>query len=425
MSNLKARTWKELDLGDVLLHRRERARGSEQLLSVTQERGVVRQIDAGRRDISSEDKTSYWRVHYDDIVYNTMRMWQGVVGRSEFEGIVSPAYTVCKPKGLVDAQYLAYKLKHPALITAFYRLSQGLVSDTWNLKYSFFSTVRISLPVNLREQQRIAKILLSIDEQIQIYKRMASKLTELRVGSIRESMKMGLDCFRDVEASELSPGVRRSAGTWKLAPLGCVIAGIDAGHSPDLEDTPARPGQWGVLKVSAVGDREFHPEENKVVHDRGLFNAAICVQQGDLLITRANTPQLVGRSCIVNDTPRGLMLSDKTLRLNLASQSFPARYVQVVLGLAEVRRQIEIAATGTSSSMKNISQRAIKMLMIPIGDPSDIERTVEIDIMYEKQLAALTEDVDKLRLLKLGLMDDLLTGRVRVSGGEMEHLGAE
>src|SRR5579864_9615436 len=165
MSNVNSGSWEEFKLGDALQHRRERARGLEQLLSVTQDRGVVRQIDAGRRDISSDDKSAYWRVYPGDIVYNTMRMWQGVVGRSDFEGIVSPAYTVCRPTSLVDTRFLAYKLKHPAMITEFYRFSQGLVSDTWNLKYSSFSTISVSLPT-VGTQARIAEILAGLDEAI-------------------------------------------------------------------------------------------------------------------------------------------------------------------------------------------------------------------------------------------------------------------
>lgn len=422
MSNVKSGPWQEVRLGDVLQHRRERARGSEQLLSVTQDRGVVRQADAGRRDISSDDKSAYWRVYRGDIIYNTMRMWQGVVGRSEYGGIVSPAYTVCRPTSLTDARFLAHKLKHPAMIASFYRLSQGLVSDTWNLKYSSFCTISMLLP-DLPEQRWIAKILASIDSQIEISRGLAMKAAELRAASIRESMRTGLDCFRDVEASELNSQIPRNTGSWTLAPLGSVLAGIDAGNSPDLEDTPAGPGQWGVLKVSAVGNGEFRPQENKVVRDRSLFNPAICVRKGDLLITRANTPQLVGRSCVVRDDRPGLMLCDKTLRLRVADQSVPVRYLHIVLGLAEIRRQIEIAATGTSSSMKNISQHAIKEIMIPIGNAGDVDRVVETDRLYEAEVASLNEEVDQLHLLKQGLMDDLLTGRVRVPGREMERLG--
>ncbi len=196
-----------------------------------------------------------------------------------------------------------------------------------------------------------------------------------------------------------------------------MLAGIDAGHSPDLEDTPAGPGQWGVLKVSAVSEDGFRPEENKVVRNRALYDSAICVSTGDLLMTRANTSQLVGRSCIVGDAPPGLMLCDKVLRLRINERSVPTRYVHIVLGLAEVRRQIEIAATGTSGSMKNISQQSIRNLMIPMATPEDVKRIVEIDTLHKAQISALHREVEGLRLLKQGLVDDLLTERVRVPVG--------
>ena len=65
-----------------------------------------------------------------------MRMWQGVSGLSYLEGIVSPAYTILKPTESVCAEYAAYLFKLPRLVHIFERNSQGLVSDTWNLKYS-------------------------------------------------------------------------------------------------------------------------------------------------------------------------------------------------------------------------------------------------------------------------------------------------
>jgi type I restriction enzyme S subunit len=269
----------------------------------------------------------------------------------------------------------------------------------------------------LHEQHLIAAILDSVDEKIQTAMRLLAKQRELRVASIRQLVADGLACFDGIEASELNRGTRHSNGSWSLVPLGSVLEGIDAGHSPDLEDTPAGPGQWGVLKVSAVGEDGFRPVENKVVRNRGLYDPAICVRPGDLLMTRANTSQLVGRSCIVENTPPSLMLCDKTLRLRVDERSVPTRYIQIILGLAEVRRQIEIAATGTSGSMKNISQQSIRQLMIPLGSPEGVRLVVEIDILHEAQTSALRREVEGLRFLKLGLMDDLLTGQVRVPAG--------
>jgi type I restriction enzyme, S subunit len=158
----------------------------------------------------------------------------------------------------------------------------------------------------------------------------------------------------------------------------------------------------------------FRSEENKVVHYQGLCDPAICIHSGDLLMTRANTSQLVGRSCIVGDVPAGLMLSDKILRLKVAERQVSTRYVHIVLGLAEIRRQIEIAATGTSNSMKNISQNSIRQLIVPLGSQEDVNRVVAIDTLHEARMTALRDEIEGLRLLKRGLTDDLLTGRVRV-----------
>jgi restriction endonuclease S subunit len=278
------------------------------------------------------------------------------------------------------------------------------------------------LPVGIpefAEQQRISEILDVVDERIHLSINSVSKLEKLRIAAIRESMLLGLECYRHVEASELHADSHRSIGSWRLVPLGSLLSRIDAGRSPDLEDTPAGSGQWGVLKVSAVGNGAFRPEENKVVHDHALYNPAICVRPGDFLMTRANTTQLVGLSCVVEHAPPHLMLCDKTLRLKFTHPYAVSRFVHVVLGINEIRRQIEIEATGTSGSMKNISQQAIRRLMIPLGSVDDIERVTRVDASFKAQLDSMRREVEQLQALKQGLMDDMLTGRVRVTGGAM------
>ena len=178
--------------------------------------------------------------------------------------------------------------------------------------------------------------------------------------------------------------------------LGILLTGIDVGRSPDLEDTPAALGQWGVLKVSAVTNDGFRPNENKVVRSPGLYNPAFCVRQGDLLITRANTSALVGQSCVVGDMPPGLMLCDKTLRLRVNERLAPTRYIQLALVHPSVRRQIENAATGTSGSMKNISQQSIKRLTIPVGSMTEMQRIVEILDAADATIDATRKVAEKL-----------------------------
>lgn len=157
--------WKTHRLGLLFRERVEPQRDDLPLLSITREDGVIPRTDVGRKDTSNEDKSKYLRICPGDIGYNTMRMWQGVSALSSLEGIVSPAYTIVTPNEKIDGRYAAYLFKLPSMIFTFYRHSQGLVSDTWSLKFDHFKKISVSIP-NRKEQERIVRILSAADEVI-------------------------------------------------------------------------------------------------------------------------------------------------------------------------------------------------------------------------------------------------------------------
>ena len=175
--------WRRATYGSVASNARTRA-GTEsdtsELLSVTATDGVIRQSQSGRRDISATDKSNYLVVEPGDVVYNTMRMWQGVSGFSKMHGIVSPAYTVVRPStAVLDGRFLSHLMQLPSNITLYRAYSQGLVSDTWNLKFGSLADLELDLPP-LEEQRRIAEILDTIDETIQATERVIAKRCVLR-----------------------------------------------------------------------------------------------------------------------------------------------------------------------------------------------------------------------------------------------------
>lgn len=158
--------WITQELGAMFSERIEKNCEDLQLLAITGTKGVVPRTELDLKDNSSEDKSKYLRICAGDIGYNTMRMWQGVSAYSNYEGIVSPAYTILKPKNSVDAKYFAYLFKLPEIVFFFYRFSQGLVDDTRNLKYSNFKKIRVDFPRDINEQSAIAKVLSSADNEI-------------------------------------------------------------------------------------------------------------------------------------------------------------------------------------------------------------------------------------------------------------------
>jgi type I restriction enzyme S subunit len=291
------------------------------------------------------------------------------------------------------------------------------------LSRSILSEIPLAVPP-YAEQSRVAGILDTIDEAIRGTQEVIAKLKLVKQGLLHDLLTRGID-----ESGELRPPPdhapllykQSSIGwvpvLWQISSLGSVLKGIDAGKSPDLADIPARSGEWGVLKVSAVRPEGFEPSENKAVHDRWLINPELEVQHGDLLMSRANTSELVGMTCLVTRPPRGLLLCDKTLRLRIGPLADPG-YVFWASQLDSVRRQVEIDATGTSGSMKNISQASICRLAFPLPPLNEQQAIVRAMAGLWSRVASELATLEKLQGMKKGLADDLLTGLARVSARE-------
>jgi type I restriction enzyme S subunit len=157
--------WEEKKIGYIFSERIEKGFDDLPLLSVTLKRGVIKRDEIEGKDNSSENKSNYKRVMPNDIPYNSMRMWQGASGVSLYEGIVSPAYTVLIPNAKIFSQYFGYYFKTKEAIYQFKKYSQGLTSDTWNLKFPLLSEIKIQYP-SLPEQEKIANFLSEIDIKI-------------------------------------------------------------------------------------------------------------------------------------------------------------------------------------------------------------------------------------------------------------------
>lgn len=160
--------WTRKQLGELFENRVEINRSDLGLLAITSTRGILPRDCLDLKDNSSEYKSKYLRICPGDIGYNTMRMWQGVSAYSEYEGIVSPAYTILAPMEGVYSRYFAYLFKTQSVIFSFYRFSQGLVDDTRNLKYENFKKISVSIPSKVAEQRAIVQILSTADHEIDL-----------------------------------------------------------------------------------------------------------------------------------------------------------------------------------------------------------------------------------------------------------------
>ena len=176
--------WEQRKLDECFYERTEKQSTGE-LLSVTIENGVRKFSELLKKDNSSEDKSNYKKVCKGDIAYNSMRMWQGACGKSDYDGLVSPAYTVLVAKINVDSNYMAYMFKTYDMLVKFQRFSQGMTSDTWNLKFNALKKIELYIG-SYKEQKEICNILVMLDNLITLHQRKLEHLQMQKKGLLQQ-----------------------------------------------------------------------------------------------------------------------------------------------------------------------------------------------------------------------------------------------
>ena len=173
--------YKQCRIGDIYAERSQRGASNMELLSVTINDGVKPRSEIEGKDNSSEDKSNYKIVRKGDMVYNSMRMWQGANGISPCDGIVSPAYTVLMPTQEINNGYFAALFKSANMINEFRKNSQGMTSDTWNLKYPQIETIKIQIP-SVSEQDKVSELFGVLDARIVAQAQLVESLKKYKRG---------------------------------------------------------------------------------------------------------------------------------------------------------------------------------------------------------------------------------------------------
>ncbi len=162
---------------------------------------------------------------------------------------------------------------------------------------------------------------------------------------------------------------------WEWTQTGYMVNDSEAGWSPTCIGSPRRSGHWGVLKVSAVSWGAFDANANKELPADLAPRPEYEVQDGDFLLSRANTEELVARSVVVGTAEPKLMLSDKIIRLEVSSL-MNRDFLNLCNNANHARVHYIANASGTSSSMKNVSREVVLRTPIPLPPLAEQSRIV-------------------------------------------------
>jgi type I restriction enzyme S subunit len=175
---------------------------------------------------------------------------------------------------------------------------------------------------------------------------------------------------------------------WSQKCLSDVVIDIEAGLNVLCEERPPSDGERGLVKISSVTWGVFDEDESKTLsagHDVSEKNR---IKAGDFLISRANTNELVGACVIVHKVNRTLYLSDKVLRLLMPEECKP--WILMCLRSKSGREQIETFSSGNQLSMRNLSQKSLLSIRVPLPPPEEVEAAVTAT----NQLHALADQLE-------------------------------
>jgi type I restriction enzyme, S subunit len=169
----------------------------------------------------------------------------------------------------------------------------------------------------------------------------------------------------------------------------------EQGWSPRCENySVGNSDHWGVLKTTAIQDGQFLPEYNKQLPEKLSPRIQLEINSGDILMTSAGPRTRCGITCLVESTPRRLMMSGKMYRFRTYEKYLRSKYLTYYLRSQEAKEAIDQMKTGISDSGLNLTHNRFRRLSIPLAPTNEQDR---ITTRIEELLSELDVGVDSLK----------------------------
>ena len=383
-------------------------RSDLELLSVYREYGVIPKASrSDNHNVESANLSNYKYVGKGYLVMNKMKMWQGSLGISPCEGIVSPAYIVCRVVGDLNTQYLHRLLRTPQYKIHYNRFSKGIRVGQWDFSYDNFKTLYVYLPPR-EEQDKIVRFLdwkvSEVNHFIRQKRREIALLTELMNTRIKEVVFGGLN----PSAATQDSGIQ-----W----VGYI------------------PTHWKTKVLFEVAAEQSN--SNKTVHNQNLLSLSYGkIVNKDINTMEGLLPASYDTYQVVDDSNIILRLTDlqndkRSLRVGIATQTgiitsaytcLKARgdymlphYLYLLLHSYDICKVFYSMGGGVRQS---IGYGEIKRMSLPIP-PTDEQQKI-VDYCYalradiDKMIAEVKREIIFITEYRTRMISDVVTGKVDV-----------
>lgn len=292
-----------------------------------------------------------------------------------------------------------------------------------NLQIGKINDFVIHFPENLNTQIRIAEYLdqktAEIDVIIEKKEKLLILLEEKKKAIINEAVTKGLNPNVTMKDSGIE-WIGEIPEHWEMKKFKYLLDFVESGCSVNAEDNPIEfESEYGVLKTSCVYNYSFDYTENKKVFKEEYNRVKCPVKENTIIVSRMNTPDLVGASGYVDNSFSNIFLPDRLWQLNfIPDYQRIVKFVSFVLSSEIYKRLYSRISTGSSPSMKNISQNSY--LDIDIALPPQDE-CVKVLYFIQKSndninllKGKLSNQIEKLKEYRQSLISEAVTGRIEI-----------
>lgn len=375
------------------------------LLSVTREGGViVRDVESKEKNHNfiPEDLSGYKYVEVGDFCINKMKSWQGSYGVSEYEGIVSPAYYICKLNG-VERRFFSVAIRSINYVCFFAQYSKGIRVDQWDLSPIGLKTIPFFLPP-VAEQRSIVSYLDTkcslLDTLLSNKEKQISLLQEMKLRIIAEAVTRGVNPNVKFKATNI-PWLPEIPEHWEMRKMKYIFKERSEKNHPNEEPLCATQSK-GVIPQSLY-------EGRVVVVNKGFENLKF-VKEGDFVISLRSFQGGIEYAYF-----QGIISAAYTI-LEIVEFTM-APYYKLMFKSHNFIQLLQTCVTGIREG-QNINYPLLSNKTLPVPPLSEqraivsyiTERTSKIDTLIEK----LTKEIGCVKEYKQRLISDVVTGQVKV-----------
>ena len=417
-------TWTTCLIKQVMRNKSIKGYPNETVLSLYRDYGVIpKDSRSDNHNITSEDTSNYKFVEVGDFVINKMKAWQGSMAVSDYQGIISPAYYICRfTSNDIYKRYIHYLLRNETYKTEYMRLSSGLRVGQWDLNVEDFLRIPMVLPL-YTEQKLIADFLdkkcEEIDELVALQEKIIEELKAYKQSAITETVCKGLNPNAPMKDSgvewigeipehwslcKLKNYLSQTPNNLRVGPFGTALSGNDIKES----------GKYWIYNQRTVLDENFTTCNSFVDEEKYLELESFKIYPNDILITTRGS---IGKITIVpNNAPVGI-LHPCIIRFVIDENRFNTSLLKHIFNVSDfVLRQMKYQSNSTTIDvLYSYALKNIVLPNIPIYEQQEIADYLDKKCAEIDQLITIKQQkIVELKEYKKSLIYEYTTCKKRV-----------